>query len=93
MKTHENLQFIYNQHPKSKKNWNKFVFMCDLPAVKTALTRYIGDEWMNKWKLFKNGGIGIVTIDVKILPLVYLRVNEMLEIDEILIDLDFSGYL
>ena len=48
---------------------------------------------MNKWKLFKNGGIGIVTIDVKILPLVYLRVNEMLEIDEILIDLDFSGYL
>ena len=69
------------------------MFMCDLPAVKTALTSYIRDEWMNEWKLFKNGGIGIVTIDVKILPLVYLGVNEMLEIDEILIDLDFSGYL
>ena len=48
---------------------------------------------MNKWKLFKNGGIGIVTIDVKTLPSVYSGVNAMLEIDEVLIDPDFSGDL
>ena len=48
---------------------------------------------MNEWKLFKNGGIVIVTIDVKTLPLVYLGVNEMIEIDEVLSDPDFSGDL
>ena len=45
---HENIQFIYNQHPKSKRMWDMFVFVCSLPSVVTALSSFVGDEWIKK---------------------------------------------
>ena len=79
---------MYQQHPKTKKLWNMFVFICDLPPVKTALVSLI-DEQGQEWSLLKDGGIGVVILGVQTFPSVYLD----LEIDDICVDLEFSGDL